>query len=451
MQLPQTLMQSLNGVPGFMPEAFLAAHTQEAPVSVRVNPNKSYDLSHLLLDQSVPWCSSGYYLKERPVFTLDPGIHGGAYYVQEASSMFLEFALQQILGDLRGLYGLDLCAAPGGKATLLSSLPQFSLVLANEIIRTRVTILHENAVKWGQPKLFVSNNDPSAFKRLEGFFDVMVVDAPCSGSGLFRKDPSALDEWSPQNVQLCASRQQRILADAIPALKDGGILVYSTCSYSAEEDEDILQWLVGEMGFSPIGLQVPQDYGIIETRSANGGIGYRFFPDKVRGEGFFISCLQQTGGASSGSHSAYRYEKSSTSASYHQGLKGWVDEGLEIRVRSRENELFLIPAALEQALQELEQVLHLRKSGVRAGAMMRDQFIPDHELVLSQYLSGSAPRIELTREEALRFLRKQDVNPQGSSKGWFTVTHAGLPVGLIKHLGNRVNNYYPSSWRILMS
>jgi NOL1/NOP2/fmu family ribosome biogenesis protein len=128
-----------------------------------------------------------------------------------------------------------------------------------------------------------------------------------------------------------------------------------------------------------------------------------------------------------------------------------VDEGLEIRVRSRENELFLIPAALEQALQELEQVLHLRKSGVRAGAMMRDQFIPDHELVLSQYLSGSAPRIELTREEALRFLRKQDVNPQGSSKGWFTVTHAGLPVGLIKHLGNRVNNYYPSSWRILMS
>ncbi len=451
MQLPQTLMQSLNGVSGFMPEAFLAAHTHEPPVSVRINPNKSYELSHLFLDQPVPWCSTGFYLKERPSFTLDPGIHGGAYYVQEASSMFLEFAIQQVLGDQRGLYGLDLCAAPGGKATLLSSLPQFSLVLANEIIRTRVTILHENAVKWGEPKLFVSNNDPSAFKRLEGFFDVVMVDAPCSGSGLFRKDPSALDEWSLQHVQLCAARQQRILADALPALKEGGVLVYSTCSYSAEEDEDILRWLVGEMGLRAMELQVPPDWGVVETDSGNGGIGYRFFPDKVKGEGFFISCLQKTVGGPSGSNGAYRYEKTGKSASYHQGLKGWVDDGLEIRVRSRENELFLIPAVLEPALQELEQVLHLRKSGVRAGALMRDQFIPDHELVLSQYLSASASRIELTREEALRFLRKQDINPAGSSKGWFTVTHGGLPIGLIKHLGNRVNNYYPSSWRILMS
>ncbi|MGB4771396.1 MAG: RNA methyltransferase [Chitinophagaceae bacterium] len=451
MQLPQTLMQSLNGVAGFMPEAFLAAHTLEAPVSVRVNPNKSYDLSHLLLNQRVPWSAQGFYLKERPSFTLDPGIHGGAYYVQEASSMFLEFALQQVLHDQQGLYALDLCAAPGGKATLLSSMPQFSLVLANEIIRTRVTILHENAVKWGEPKLLVSNNDPSAFNKLDGFFDVMVVDAPCSGSGLFRKDPSALDEWSVQNVQLCAARQQRILSDALPALKDGGVLVYSTCSYSPEEDEEILQWLVGEHGLTAIDLQVPQDWGIVKTASANGGIGYRFFPDKLKGEGFFISCLQKTGGGKSGIRTASRYEKSIKSASYHQGLKTWVDEGLEIRVRSRDNELILIPAALEPAMQELEQVLHLRKSGVRAGALMRDQFIPDHELVLSQYLSRSAPRIELTREEALCFLRKQDINPQGSSKGWFTVTHGGLPIGLIKHLGNRVNNYYPSSWRILMS
>lgn len=451
MQLPQTLLQSLNGVPGFMPEAFLAAHTDEPPVSIRVNPNKSYDLSHLLLETKVPWTSSGYYLKERPSFTLDPGIHGGAYYVQEASSMFVEFALRQLLTDQQGLYGLDLCAAPGGKATLLSTLPQFNMVLANEIIRTRVTILHENAVKWGEPKLFVSNNDPSAFKRLEGFFDVMVVDAPCSGSGLFRKDPTALDEWSPQHVQLCASRQQRILADALPALKEGGILVYSTCSYSTEEDEDILQWLVGEMGFSAVALQVPEEWGIVQTTSANGGIGYRFFPDRLRGEGFFISCLQKTSAGSSGDRGVHRYEKSSKSASYHQGLKGWVDEGQDIRVRSRENELFLIPASAESALQELEQVLHLRKSGVRAGAMMRDQFIPDHELVLSRYVSAAAPRIELDREAALRFLRKQDIHPEGSGKGWFAVTHGGLPLGLIKHLGNRVNNYYPSSWRILMS
>ena len=444
-------MQSLDVVPGFMPEAFLAAHTQEPPVSIRVNPHKPYNLTHLLPDAQVPWCASAYYLKERPSFTLDPGIHGGAYYVQEASSMFLDYALRKALGDQQGLYALDLCAAPGGKATLLSSLPQFSLVLANEIIRTRVTILHENAVKWGEPKLLVTNNDPSAFQRLEDFFDVMVVDAPCSGSGLFRKDPSALDEWSPQHVIHCASRQQRILADALPALKEGGILVYSTCSYSTEEDEDILQWLVGEMGFTAIDLQVPAEWGIVQTTSANGGIGYRFFPDKLRGEGFFISCLQKTVGGSSGRHMASRYEKSNKSASYHAGLKGWVDERADIRVRSRENELFLVPADLEPALQELEQVLHLRKSGVRAGAMMRDQFIPDHELVLSRYLSGSAPRIELGREEALRFLRKQDIHPEGSGKGWFAVTHGGLPIGLIKHLGNRVNNYYPSSWRILMS
>lgn len=451
MQLPQTFLQSLNGVPGFELESFLAAHDHEAPVSIRVNPHKQYNLAHLLPEAQVPWCSSGFYLKERPSFTLDPGIHGGAYYVQEASSMFLDYVLRQVLGDARGLYGLDLCAAPGGKATLLSSLPSFSLVLANEIIRTRATILHENAVKWGEPKLLVTNNDPSSFRRLEGFFDVMVVDAPCSGSGLFRKDPSALEEWSPQHVQLCAARQQRILADALPALKEGGILVYSTCSYAAEEDEEMLQWLVGEMGFSSVQLQVPEAWGIVKSESPNGGIGYRFFPDRLRGEGFFISCLQKTGSISFGSQKISRYEKGNKSASYHQGLSGWADEHTNLRVRSRENELFLFPADLEPALLELEQVLHLRKSGVRAGALMRDQFVPDHELVLSRYLSGSAPRIELSRDEALRFLRKQEINPQGGGKGWFTVTHGGLPIGLIKHLGNRVNNYYPSSWRILMS
>jgi 16S rRNA C967 or C1407 C5-methylase (RsmB/RsmF family) len=273
MQLPSSLLRSLEQVKGFNQTAFEEVHTSgEQVVSVRMNPLKlsivngewsigngqlaigdqqNISTSLDVLQQhpstplrAVPWSSSGYYLSQRPSFTLDPLLHAGAYYVQEASSMFLEQALKQSIDLAQPLLVLDLCAAPGGKSTLLQSIiSNESLLVSNEVIQTRVNILKENIIKWGAGNVVVTNNDPSAFSKLHGLFDVLVIDAPCSGSGLFRRDAEAINEWSEDNVQLCSQRQQRILADAWHCLKEDGVLIYSTCSYSAEEDEEILDWI----------------------------------------------------------------------------------------------------------------------------------------------------------------------------------------------------------------
>ncbi len=458
MQLPQQLIQSLRSVKGFDESAFAAAHEAAPPVSVRFNPGKmdlgdDLQLGELMLagqlvpTHPVPWSSAAFYLKERPVFTLDPALHAGAYYVQEASSMFVEYLLKQVLGDARGLKVLDLCAAPGGKTTLLASMDHFSLVLANEIIRTRLSILYENVVKWGDPKIFISNNDPSHFRSLPGYFDVMVVDAPCSGSGLFRKDKAALQEWSEANVAHCAERQKRILADALPALREGGLLVYSTCSYSPEEDEAILDWLMGHEGLVPETVSFPEEWGIVETDSENGGKGYRFFPGKAEGEGFFIACFRVTtlfgGEASGGRKKNVIHERGDVPGA-------WIRQDRPVETILAGDDVYCVPAELFEDHHALREVLNIRKSGVRAGTMVRGEFLPDHELALSYLVSPEAPSLELDKATALQYLRKQAIDPSARGKGWYRVKYRQLGLGLIKHLGNRTNNYYPASWRILL-
>src|SRR4030095_5372686 len=210
----------------------------------------------------------GYYLPERPVFTLDPLFHAGVYYVQEASSMFLEQALKQSVDLSQPIKILDLCAAPGGKSTLIESLlNEESLLVSNEVIKTRVNVLQENITKWGGKNVVVTNNDAKDFARLENYFDVIVVDAPCSGSGLFRKDPEAVAEWSPGNVALCSQRQMRILADVFPSLKKNGILIYSTCSYSEKEDELILDWIKESFEVRSLRFDVQPAWQIVESCS----------------------------------------------------------------------------------------------------------------------------------------------------------------------------------------
>src|SRR6185503_7400230 len=163
-----------------------------------------------------------------------------------------------------------------------------SLLVANEVIRSRANILNDNIKKWGCSNVVVTNNDPKDFQRLENYFDVIVIDAPCSGSGLFRREPEAIEEWSKQNVMLCSQRQQRILADVLPALKNDGVLIYSTCSYSKEEDEQIAGWLKNELIINNEQLIIHPDWNIVKS---NGG--YRFWPDKVKGEGFFLACFRK--------------------------------------------------------------------------------------------------------------------------------------------------------------
>jgi NOL1/NOP2/fmu family ribosome biogenesis protein len=255
-------------------------------------------------------------------------------------------------------------------------------------------------------------------------------------------------EWSLNNVQLCSERQKRILADALPALREGGFLLYSTCSYSAEEDEQIMDWIMGHGDLHPLNLDPDPEWGIVEVQAEAGGVGYRFFPDKVKGEGFFLACFRKGEGMPSGD---MNYGKARATASFEKAIKGWVDLSQDIAITEKGQELFLLPSAIEPRVRELEKLLSLRKTGVRAGTIIRDSFIPDHELVLSPYLSADAPSIDLDRSEALKYLRKQDIRPDAEQKGWYVIRYEGLALGLIKHLGNRVNNYYPASWRILMS
>lgn len=464
MHLPPDLIRSLHGLPGFDESGFLQAHEEAAPVSIRINAEKLTDVSLLAasgvkIKVPVPWCSTGFYLEERPVFTLDPALHAGAYYVQEASSMFLEYLLGKAIGDQQNLKLLDLCAAPGGKTTLLAGMSSFKLVLANEIIRSRVSILYENAVKWGDPKIFVSNSDPAHFAALQGYFDVMVVDAPCSGSGLFRKDKDAIDEWSLDNVMHCVERQKRILTDALPALKQDGILVYSTCSYSKEEDEDILDYLMDQGEFEAVDIDVPEQWGIVKTYGTKGGCGYRFYPGKTMGEGFFIACFRLREHGTMMDDRDQRTSRVRRDLQQRSGKKKeqprvpahWLRQDFEVETILAGEDLYCIPAELMDDHNSLREVLNVRKSGVKAGFAGRNEFIPDHELVLSYLASKEAPRMQLDRQKALQYLRKQVFEPDNAGKGWYIADYEGLALGLVKHLGNRLNNYYPASWRILMS
>lgn len=464
--LPQALIHSLRNLEGYHEGSFMASHQQPAPVSIRLNPVKMNVSDHQAFlssggmgsDGPIPWTSHGVYLKQRPIFTLDPRFHGGAYYVQEASSMFLEHMLRQVLQEQRGLKVLDLCAAPGGKTTLLASMEHFDMVVANEIIRSRVNILYENVVKWGDPKILVSHDDPSRFAALPGFFDVLVVDAPCSGSGLFRKDPEAIREWSPEHVQHCAERQKRILADALPALKPGGVLIYSTCSYSIQEDEEIVDTLIKKFPLETVSVPFSDGWGVVQTASASGAKGYRFYPDQVRGEGFFIAALRLVDHVvADEGENKFRSKKAQRSIEAKRSLPAtqvpdiWISQHDYIHCKAYDDSIMGFPGAWVDDHACLSSSLHLRKSGVRLGSWIKGTFVPDHELTLSYWLSADAPGVELDKQMALAFLRKQSPEKLMGSLGWQVVKHEGIALGLLKNIGNRWNNYYPASWRIQMS
>lgn len=455
MQLPGSFIKAIAHAPGLDKDAFIRVHAEEEKVtSIRLNPLKPITAGNgdtgviRQADKAVPWCPQGYYLPQRPSFTLDPVFHAGAYYVQEASSMFLWHVLQSIVpADKQPMRVLDLCAAPGGKSTLLASFFRDSLLVSNEIIKTRAGILVENLSKWGQANVVVTNNDPRDFAKLEGYFDVIVVDAPCSGSGLFRRDPSAIEEWSEASVQLCSQRQQRILADILPALKPGGKLIYSTCSYSPEEDEEIVDWLVDNFALQNIALEVPAAWGIVTSTSPQTqSKGYRFYPDKIMGEGFFIAAFEKTDGHE------FTGKKPALSAATKQEialLNGWLNEGEQLFFLKQNDNILAIPAIWQQDVALLQKQLYLRKAGVTVGTPKTKDFVPDHQLALSLLISGSIQQVDLSKEEALAYLRKQDFpTPQGI-KGWTLATFDGLQLGWMKVLPNRVNNYYPTEWRIL--
>jgi NOL1/NOP2/sun family putative RNA methylase len=456
LQVPNSLINSLKNVKGFDEEAFLEAHASATPItSIRINPQKinSSSIASLfegnILDK-VPWNSNGYYLKSRPSFTLDPLFHGGAYYVQEASSMFLEEALKQAVVVDQPIKVLDLCAAPGGKSTLIQSLiSNNSLLVSNEVIKTRVNILSENITKWGSANVIVTNNDPKDFQRLPNYFDVIIVDAPCSGSGLFRKDAQAVNEWSEQNVQLCSQRQQRILADIMSSLKEGGVLIYSTCSYSPEEDEDICDWLMDSYALSGIQYKLKNEWHIVETFSEKSKVpGYRFYPDKLKGEGFFIAAFKKHGDNDDTTVIKAKAKMEKPTPAEIGNIKPFLNNQPYFFIKQN-GEILALPLDLENDFNIIRSALYIKKAGVKLGTLIRNELIPDHELAISTIIATGIPFWETDKETALQYLRKQEIKAGAIDKGWALVTYAQLPLGWIKVLPNRLNNYYPKDWRIL--
>ena len=473
-RIPDSLINSLRKVESFNESAFKQVHESgEQVTSIRFNPSKVENPDEFLSkwlsadewhsSSSIPWCNDGFYLRQRPSFTLDPYFHAGYYYVQEASGMFLESALSETLHknvESGPLKILDLCAAPGGKSTLIQSMiskgsmiSKDSLLVSNEVIKSRATVLEENVTRWGSANTLITNNDPKDFSSLIGFFDVIVIDAPCSGSGLFRRDPEAVAHWSEANVELCHQRQERILADIFPALKTGGILIYSTCSYSKEEDEDIADWIIEHFEVEKLRLEVEGDeLGIVESISdKHGAYGYRFWPDRLLGEGFFISCFKKTGDQESSKRNPKKNLLEKITRNEESFIHPWINDPAEFDFFRFGDQVLAIPSGIVSMVQPvLGAGLYIRQLGLRMGKRAGNELIPDPALAFSPAISKRIVAVSLKQEQALQYLRREEVSINDNHRGWALVEYEGAKLGWVKILQNRVNNYYPKEWRIRM-
>lgn len=431
-------------------EAFFSALQSTPPVSIRQNPQKTQLLPAeywgSTLVQEVPWCSHAVYLSNRPVFTLDPCFHGGAYYVQEASSMFLDHILREVMpsGPVRIL---DLCAAPGGKSTLIASrLPKDSLLVANETIRSRAAILRENIIKWGNANVVVTNNDPADFSNLPAGFDMILVDAPCSGEGMFRKDAGAIEEWSEDNLRLCSERQKRILSDIWDNLKPGGFLIYSTCTYNRGENEAILEWIMRE--FDARSISIEHSFNTI-TPGDSEIASYRFYPHKTTGEGFFVGVIQKQSGVEK---TPGKKRSKMKHAPLPEEISRLLQEPDKMTAYTREEATGFIPTVQAPFISLLDETLRVIYKGCEAVELNNRKIKLLPPLALYDGLNISQCTLyPADRTTALTYLKKEDIPALAKAGEWVLVTHRDMALGWCKSLGNRLNNYYPKEWRIRMA
>jgi len=446
LSLPQALFESFSHITVPDIDQLNEAHQLPPVVSVRLNPIKP---SKAFADATpVPWCTQGRYLDQRPSFTADPLLHAGCYYVQEASSMFLEHALRQMVDFTQCLMALDLCAAPGGKSTLLSSLlNEQSLLLSNEVIPSRVSMLTENLTKWGQLNTWVCSNDPKQFAPINNLFDIVLIDAPCSGSGLFRKMPDFIHDWDMDHVHLCSQRQQRIVHDIFPSVKEEGIMVYMTCSFCEEENEQMVDIILQEFDVDSCAIDIPAEWGIVETISqVKQGYGYRFFPHLLNGEGFFLACFKKrTSGEKPNKIDPNRSRKNKTDLT---SLQSFVDTANKVGLLQNDH-LMMIEEAHAEYAEYFAQHLKVVKKGILCGKVIRGELIPEHELAMYAHLRRDIPAVDVNLEQAVRYLQREPIEIDCPAKGWFLLRYEGQSLGWIKNLGNRINNYYPSHYRIL--
>lgn len=428
-------------------ELFNALTNSSSPTSIRFNPFK---LGSRPEGDDVPWNRYGFYLSERPQFTLDPLFHGGAYYVQEASSMFVEQIYRATMEPDTKCRVLDLCASPGGKTTLLSTLVGVEgLVIANEVIRQRALTLCDNAKKWGLGNVVVTNNDPSHFAPFEHYFDMVVVDAPCSGEGMFRKSPEAREEWSESNVKLCAARSRRILSEIWDSLKPGGVMIFSTCTFNTTENEQTIEWLQSEYECTGVDINIDPSWGIV-CGDIQGIPTFRFYPHRLRGEGFFAAALRKEDGRIKERTPKPRKTIFTDLTRKDCDVVGsWFNQSEYIHFAKVGDNIHGYYRDSFTATKQLSESLAVLYSGVLVGQLFGTKLRPEHPLALFHDLSRENFTVtDLDLLQALGYLRKGDIDPNILEEGINLLTYNDLPIGWIKRIGNRSNNMYPKELRI---
>ena len=430
-----------------------SAFDSQASVAIRRNPFKKGICPE---GRSVPWNVCGRILSERPQFTLDPHFHAGAYYVQDSSSMFVGYAFRRLLEKMPRPVGrpfrvLDLCAAPGGKTTdaaasLRGVFGDDFVLVANEVMKARAGVLADNVALWGDPNVIVTSDDPRTFAALPGFFDMVIADVPCSGEGMFRKDEEAQRQWSEDNVALCEARQRRIIADMWPALRQDGILIYSTCTFNSRENDGNVGWIAEELGAVPLfqeDLLEPGE-GVLKT-----GYGYSLVPGLVEGEGQYCSALRKT------SDVEFREVRMKPGRPSVKSLPIPDVSGLltvDVSARLRGDTVVAVPRKIFAELETLERSLHTIAAGCAVGTLKGKTLVPDADLALSLIYDRNAfPEAVVDRDTALAYLHRDAIVLSDAPKGYVAVVYEGLPLGFVKNLGNRCNSLHPQSRRIRMN
>lgn len=402
--------------------------------SIRLNPK--FDIPWNA--EEVPWNNQGRYLEERPGFGKDPLFHAGAYYPMEASSMFLEYALDQIEIEEECAI-LDLCAAPGGKSLILKDHFPEHLLISNEIDGKRVHVLKENVIKWGTTNHLVVQSEAGKLKKSDLRYGLVVVDAPCSGEGLFRKDKASRSEWTLERASGCAIRQNQILDDAVDLLNSGGIMIYSTCTYNPDENMEQIVRLVQEYGFESIPLGIDDSFGIVPVVFSD-CIGYQFWPHRLKGEGFFIAVLRKKGMPENvKGRSSIKVKSVSVESSLNLPEEGFIQD--------LEGRYYLLSRDEVDAVESLKKVGKIVKKGVFLGEIKGKELIPSYDVSHQKELIENYPKVELKEQDAHKYLQGNALIIT-APKGPVVLTYKGFALGMGKSNGDRINNLYPKHLRI---
>ncbi|MDD7317534.1 MAG: hypothetical protein SOZ80_07595 [Prevotella sp.] len=426
-------------------QVFLKAFDEPAPASIRLNTDKITVGSMASAAERVAWCDNGYYLKERPQFTFDPLLHAGAYYVQEASSMFLQHVMKHVSGS-EPVVMIDMCAAPGGKSTAASTvLPEGSLIVSNEPVPQRANILAENIQKWGMQNVVVTNNRPQELRRTGIVADIILCDVPCSGEGMFRKDEGAIAEWSIRNVERCRALQREIVAEAWQCLKQGGTMIYSTCTFNSRENEENVRWICENLDAEVVDIPTEKEWNITGSLLADFNEKvYRFIPGMTRGEGLFMAVLRKNGECNQ------RMPKTKRQVGGDRTVEGWIMNPENYITEGLKQGITAIPKRWYALAKHLAGTLKVVHQGVRLGTIKGRDIVPDQCLALSTALRRDAfTTAEVDRKTATDYLRKEAVTLSDDvERGFVLLTYRDMPLGFVKNLGNRANNLYPAEWRI---